>query len=83
MPGYRRAYRGAKRLVPLVLAAKRHWDNLEEHEKEQYRERARKYAAVAGTYAREAKERAPFPRSGGARKKPARGADRKKRGPRR
>ncbi|HKR98813.1 MAG TPA: hypothetical protein VJU79_04790 [Candidatus Dormibacteraeota bacterium] len=76
MPGYRRAYRTAKRMVPLVLAAKRHWDNLEEHEKEEYRERARKYAAVAGAYAREAKERAPFPRGDG-------GGGRKKRGRRR
>lgn len=65
MPGYRRAYRTVRRLWPLALAAKKRWDDLEEHEKEVYRERARKYAAVAAGYARDAASRTPFPRSSG------------------
>jgi hypothetical protein len=69
MPGYRRAYRTARRLWPLALAAKHRWDSLEEHEREMYKERARKYAAVAGAYARDAASRTPFPRSGGGGKK--------------
>jgi hypothetical protein len=72
MPGYRRAYRTAKRVWPLALAAKKRWDSLEDHEKELYKERARKYAAVAGSYARDAASRTPFPRSGSGRKRPGR-----------
>jgi hypothetical protein len=65
MPGYRRAYRTVRRLWPLALAAKRRWDDLEEHEKELYKERARKYAKVASDYARDAASRTPIPRSSG------------------
>jgi hypothetical protein len=40
----RRAAGYARRLWPLALAAKRHWDNLSDEEKERYRRRARDYA---------------------------------------
>jgi hypothetical protein len=54
MPGYRRAYKTAKRLYPLMLAAYRRWDNLTEAEKEQYKERARRISNQALGYARQA-----------------------------
>jgi hypothetical protein len=59
MPGYRRAYRTAKRLYPLMLAAYRRWDQLSDQEKEQYRERARRISNQAMGYAREAVENTP------------------------
>jgi hypothetical protein len=40
----RRAARYARRLWPLALAAKRHWDNLSDEDRERYRRRAREYA---------------------------------------
>ena len=56
MPGYRRAYKTARRLYPLMLAAYRRWDNLSHEEKEQYKERARRISNQALGYARQAKE---------------------------
>jgi hypothetical protein len=64
MPGYRRAYRAARRLYPLALAAYHRWEQLEDHEKERYKRQAKRYADQAATYARDAASRTPFPRSG-------------------
>ncbi|HEY2602670.1 MAG TPA: hypothetical protein VGI67_14020 [Thermoleophilaceae bacterium] len=76
MPGYRRAYKTAKRVYPLVLAAYRRWDTLSEEEKERYREQARRYSRQAAsyskqaaTYARDAASRAPLPKRGGGGRK--------------
>ena len=59
MPGYRSAYRAARRLYPLALEASRRWDRLPPEEKERYKRQARRYADQAVSYARDAAERAP------------------------
>jgi hypothetical protein len=69
MPGYRRAYKAAKRLYPLALAAYRRWDQLSDAEKEQYRQRARLYSQQAVTYARQAAASTPLPGRGKGRGK--------------
>ena len=61
MPGYRRAYRTAKRLYPLMLAAYHRWESLSEEEKERYKERARHYSRQTASYARDAASRVPRP----------------------
>jgi len=61
MLGYRRAYKTAKRLYPLMLAAYRRWDTLTDHEKEQYKERARRISSQAMAYARDAAASTPLP----------------------
>ncbi|HET8672551.1 MAG TPA: hypothetical protein VFL87_02875 [Thermoleophilaceae bacterium] len=76
MPGYRRAYRTAKRLYPLAVAAYHRWDNLSDEEKERYKEQARRYANQAATYAKDAASRTPLPKKrgggGGTRRRPRR-----------
>jgi len=62
MPGYRRAYRTAKRLYPLMLMAYRRWDTLSEAEKQRYLEQAKRYSRQASAYARQAAAHAPKPR---------------------
>lgn len=57
MPGYRRAYRAARRLAPLALEAYRRWDRLSDEEKERYRRRAKQYANQAVSLARDATSR--------------------------
>jgi hypothetical protein len=74
MPGYRRAYRTARRIYPLALAAYHRWDQLSHAEKERYKEQAKRYSKQALTYARDATSHAPLPKrgrtgGGGARKK--------------
>jgi hypothetical protein len=64
MPGYRRAYKTARRLYPLMLAAYRRWDNLSDAEKEQYKERARRISNQALGYARDAASSTPLPGKG-------------------
>jgi hypothetical protein len=64
MPGYRRAYKTAKRLYPLMLAAYRRWDTLSDEEKEQYKERARRISNQAIGYARDAAASTPLPGKG-------------------
>jgi hypothetical protein len=59
MPGYRRAYRTARRLYPLVLAAYQRWDQLTEAEKERYREQLKRYSVQAYGYARQAAAKSP------------------------
>jgi hypothetical protein len=59
MPGYRRAYKTARRLYPLMLAAYKRWDSLTEEEKQRYIEQAKRYSRQASTYARQAASRAP------------------------
>jgi hypothetical protein len=77
MPGYRRAYRTARRLYPLMLAAYHRWDELSDAEKERYKEQAKRISRQAYAYAREAAANTPLPgrgKSGSApkRKKPRR-----------
>jgi hypothetical protein len=71
MPGYRRAYKTAKRLYPLAIAAFHRWDNLTDAEKERYKEQAKRIANQAATYAKDAAAKTPLPkkqgRSGGTR----------------
>jgi hypothetical protein len=67
MPGYRRAYKTAKRLVPLALEAYRRWDNLSDKEKERYKQQAMRYSKQALAYAREAASHLPPPMPGGDR----------------
>ena len=69
MPGYRRAYKTAKRIYPLALAAYHRWDQLSEAEKERYKEQAKRYSKQALTYARDATSHAPLPKRGGAARK--------------
>ena len=64
MPGYRRAYKTARRLYPLMLAAYRRWDSLSDEEKQRYLEQAKRYSRQASAYAREAAARAPRPKRG-------------------
>jgi hypothetical protein len=64
MPGYRRAYRTARRAWPLVLAGWRRWEQLSDKEKEQYKQQARRYVSQAAAYARQFAESAPRPGSG-------------------
>jgi hypothetical protein len=59
MPGYRRAYRAARRLYPLALEAWRRWDKLSDSEKERYKRQAKRYADEALRLARDAASRAP------------------------
>lgn len=59
MPGYRRAYKTAKRLYPLVLMAYRRWDQMSEEEKARYREQMKRYSLQAYGYARLAAQKAP------------------------
>jgi hypothetical protein len=76
MPGYRRAYKTARRLYPLMLAAYKRWDSLSEEEKQRYLEQAKRYSRQASAYAREAASHAPRPKRGSdpkrGRKKPRR-----------
>jgi len=76
MPGYRRAYRTARRLYPLMLAAYRRWDSLSDEEKQRYLEQAKRYSRLASAYAREAASHAPRSKRASApkpkRKKPRR-----------
>jgi hypothetical protein len=65
MPGYRRAYRTARRLYPLMLEAWRRWDRLSDAEKERYKQQAKGYATEAARLARDAASRAPR-RAGGS-----------------
>ena len=57
MPGYRRAYRTARRLYPLALEAWRRWDRLSDEEKQRYLRQAREYASQAAKLARDAASR--------------------------
>ncbi len=59
MPGYRRAYRTAKKIYPLMLMAYRRWDSLSDAEKQRYLDQAKRYSRQATTYARQAASRAP------------------------
>jgi hypothetical protein len=59
MPGYRRAYKTARKLYPLMLMAYRRWDSLTEDEKQHYIEQAKRYSRQASAYARQAAARAP------------------------
>lgn len=59
MAGYRRAYRTARRLYPLMIAAYHRWDSLSDAEKERYKERALHYSHQTVTYARVAASRVP------------------------
>jgi hypothetical protein len=61
MPGYRRAYKTAKRLYPLALAAYRRWDTLSDEEKERYKEQAKRYSRQAVAYARDAAANTSLP----------------------
>jgi hypothetical protein len=77
MPGYRRAYKTARRLYPLMLAAYHRWDDLSDAEKERYKEQAKRISRQAYAYARDAAASTPLPgrgKGGGApkRKKPRR-----------
>lgn len=65
MPGYRRAYKTAKRLYPLAIAAYHRWDNLSDEEKDRYREQAKRIATQAATYAKDAASRTPLPKRQG------------------
>jgi hypothetical protein len=57
MPGYRRAYKTAKRIYPLMLMAYRRWDSLTDEEKQRYIEQAKQYSRQASSYARQAAAR--------------------------
>lgn len=59
MPGYRRAYRTARKLYPLMLAAYHRWDSLSDEEKQRYIAQAKRYSRQASAYARQAATRAP------------------------
>jgi hypothetical protein len=75
MPGYRRAYKTARRLYPLLLSAYHRWDNLSDAEKERYKKQARQIVNQAAGYARDAASRSPVRKRGGpgsGRKKPRR-----------
>jgi hypothetical protein len=50
MPGYRRAYKTAKRVYPLILAAYHRWDQLSEEEKARYKAQAQRYSKQAWAY---------------------------------
>lgn len=65
MPGYRRAYKSARRLYPLVLMAYRRWDQMSAEEKDRYREQLKRYSLQAYGYARQAAEKAPRPKRKG------------------
>jgi hypothetical protein len=58
MPGYRRAYKTARRLYPLLLAAYHRWDSLSEEDKQRYIEQAKRYSRQASSYARQTAARA-------------------------
>jgi hypothetical protein len=62
MPGYRRAYKAARRLYPLALAAYRRWDQLSDAEKQRYKRQAKEYAGQAVSLARDAASRTPRPK---------------------
>ena len=62
MPGYRRAYRTARKLYPLMLAAYKRWDSLSDEEKQRYIEQAKRYSRQASSYARQAAARRPRPK---------------------
>ena len=68
MPGYRRAYRTARRLYPLALEAWRRWDKLSDAEKDRYKRQAKQYVSQAATLARDAASRAPRPNAGSTRR---------------
>ena len=57
MPGYRRAYKTARRLYPLMLAAYKRWDSLSAEEKQRYIDQAKQYSRQASSYARQAAAR--------------------------
>jgi hypothetical protein len=57
MPGYRRAYKTAKRIYPLMLMAYRRWDSLSDEEKQRYIAQAKQYSRQASSYARQAAAR--------------------------
>jgi hypothetical protein len=76
MPGYRRAYKTARRLYPLAIEAYRRWDRLSDEEKERYRAQAMRYSKQAWGYAVEAASHTPLPgrkEDGAGRKKTRRG----------
>lgn len=62
MPGYRRAYRTARKIYPLMVAAYQRWDSLSDEEKQRYIEQAKRYSRQATTYARQAASRTPRPK---------------------
>lgn len=62
MPGYRRAYRTARRLYPLMIAAYHRWDSLSAEEKQRYVDQAKRYSRQATSIARQAASRAPRPK---------------------
>ena len=64
MPGYRRAYKTARKLYPLMLAAYHRWDDLSDAEKERYKEQAKRISRQAYAYAREAAASTPLPGRG-------------------
>jgi hypothetical protein len=69
MPGYRRAYKTARRLYPLAIEAYRRWDRLSDEEKERYKQQAMRYSKQALAYAREAASHLPPPMPGADRPK--------------
>src|SRR5207248_8915751 len=64
MPGYRRAYKTARRLYPLMVAAYHRWDDLSDAEKERYKEQAKRISRQAYAYARDAAANTPLPGRG-------------------
>ncbi len=64
MPGYRRAYKTARRLYPLAIAAYHRWDNLTDAEKERYKEQAKRITRQAARYAKDAASRSPLQKKG-------------------
>jgi hypothetical protein len=72
MPGYRRAYKTAKRVYPLIIAAYHRWDQLSEEEKARYKAQAQRYSrqAWAVTVRAVASAQEQLPR----REEPSRGA---------
>ncbi len=76
MPGYYRAYKTAKRLYPLAVAAYHRWDHLSDEEKERYKEQAKRITRLAWAYAVEAGSHTPLSGrkdQGGGRQKKRRG----------
>ena len=72
MPGYRRAFKTARKLYPLMLAAYHRWDDLSDAEKERYREQAKRISRQAYAYARDAAASTPLPGRGKDRSAPKR-----------
>jgi hypothetical protein len=57
MPGFRQAYKLAKRMTPVAVEAYRRWDRMSPEEKERHRKRAMAAAARARDVARVSAER--------------------------